>query len=154
SSRRRHTRSKRDWSSDVCSSDLYFIAATIRASSMLGFLVGYGFLLSSSFLIGFSNPMSFEIEPFINQVFALLVALGIILLIFNIIRPTANAQKMERVQQRIMTEFSQLANHVSVKSVKNYEALLSSAVQQAKVIPEIREKSEFLAYCFLTIVIL
>src|SRR5207249_7211725 len=24
SSRRRHTRSKRDWSSDVCSSDLYF----------------------------------------------------------------------------------------------------------------------------------
>src|SRR5699024_5715479 len=103
---------------------VYFIAATIRASSMLGFLVGYGFLLSSSFLIGFSNPMSFEIEPFINQVFAFLVALGIILLIFNIIRPTANAQKMERVQQRIMTEFSQLANHVSVKSVKNYEALL------------------------------
>ena len=133
---------------------VYFIAATIRASSMLGFLVGYGFLLSSSFLIGFSNPMSFEIEPFINQVFALLVALGIILLIFNIIRPTANSQKMERVQQRIMTEFSQLVNHVSVKSVKNYEALLSSAVQQAKVIPEIREKSEFLAYFFLTIVIL
>src|SRR5207249_952175 len=26
SSRRRHTRSKRDWSSDVCSSDLYFVA--------------------------------------------------------------------------------------------------------------------------------
>src|SRR5207249_9452922 len=27
SSRRRHTRSKRDWSSDVCSSDLHFMAA-------------------------------------------------------------------------------------------------------------------------------
>src|SRR5699024_11762726 len=27
SSRRRHTRSKRDWSSDVCSSDLLFLAA-------------------------------------------------------------------------------------------------------------------------------
>src|SRR5699024_11776402 len=27
--RRRHTRSKRDWSSDVCSSDLLFICATI-----------------------------------------------------------------------------------------------------------------------------
>src|SRR5699024_11436774 len=26
SSRRRHTRSKRDWSSDVCSSDLYTVA--------------------------------------------------------------------------------------------------------------------------------
>src|SRR5699024_11761972 len=26
SSRRRHTRSKRDWSSDVCSSDLYILA--------------------------------------------------------------------------------------------------------------------------------
>src|SRR5207249_9348525 len=27
SSRRRHTRSKRDWSSDVCSSDLFAVAA-------------------------------------------------------------------------------------------------------------------------------
>src|SRR5207247_2687411 len=27
SSRRRHTRSTRDWSSDVCSSDLYFVPA-------------------------------------------------------------------------------------------------------------------------------
>src|SRR5699024_11392622 len=26
-SRRRHTRSKRDWSSDVCSSDLYYLLA-------------------------------------------------------------------------------------------------------------------------------
>src|SRR5699024_11689396 len=30
SSRRRHTRSKRDWSSDVCSSDLYVSAAGKR----------------------------------------------------------------------------------------------------------------------------
>src|SRR5699024_11846145 len=29
SSRRRHTRSKRDWSSDVCSSDLFFIAELV-----------------------------------------------------------------------------------------------------------------------------
>src|SRR5699024_11867741 len=28
SSRRRHTRSKRDWSSDVCSSDLHLVEAT------------------------------------------------------------------------------------------------------------------------------
>ncbi len=133
---------------------IYFVAATIRASSMLGFLVGYGFLLASSFLIGFSNPMSFDMNAFINQVFALLVALGIILLIFHLIRPTSNERKMERIQQDIMQQFSALANHVSVKSVKNYEALLSSAVQQAKVVPDIHEKSTFLAYCFLTVVIL
>src|SRR5207249_8716473 len=30
SSRRRHTRSKRDWSSDVCSSDLSFLQASER----------------------------------------------------------------------------------------------------------------------------
>src|SRR5699024_9552221 len=33
SSRRRHTRSKRDWSSDVCSSDLPSFAARTRASA-------------------------------------------------------------------------------------------------------------------------
>lgn len=133
---------------------LYFIASLIRASSMLGFLVGYGFLLASSFLIGFSNPMSFDINAFLNQTFALLVALGIILLIFNIIRPTSNERKMIRFQQDIMQQFSQLANHVSLQAVKNYEALLTSAVQQAKVIPDIQEKSRFLAHCFLTVVIL
>src|SRR5699024_11218235 len=31
SSRRRHTRSKRDWSSDVCSSDLFFVEGAGRA---------------------------------------------------------------------------------------------------------------------------
>src|SRR5699024_11714209 len=31
SSRRRHTRSKRDWSSDVCSSDLVFYASLMQA---------------------------------------------------------------------------------------------------------------------------
>src|SRR5699024_11987395 len=34
--RRRHTRSKRDWSSDVCSSDLPLIAALIEADAPLG----------------------------------------------------------------------------------------------------------------------
>src|SRR5699024_11676393 len=29
-SRRRHTRSKRDWSSDVCSSDLHFVIVAVR----------------------------------------------------------------------------------------------------------------------------
>src|SRR5699024_11892750 len=35
SSRRRHTRSKRDWSSDVCSSDLRFILIINYFSSIL-----------------------------------------------------------------------------------------------------------------------
>src|SRR5699024_11281725 len=53
SSRRRHTRSKRDWSSDVCSSDLTLVATIIfnmflrGFSSMipvlLGIIVGYIF---------------------------------------------------------------------------------------------------------------
>src|SRR5699024_11717973 len=34
SSRRRHTRSKRDWSSDVCSSDLTWQAAVIALGSL------------------------------------------------------------------------------------------------------------------------
>src|SRR5699024_11560611 len=36
SSRRRHTRSKRDWSSDVCSSDLYATENIIPVSLELG----------------------------------------------------------------------------------------------------------------------
>src|SRR5699024_350006 len=33
SSRRRHTRSKRDWSSDVCSSDLFFLGAQLQTGT-------------------------------------------------------------------------------------------------------------------------
>src|SRR5438067_7852639 len=36
SSRRRHTRSKRDWSSDVCSSDLKALDGRIRAHRRFG----------------------------------------------------------------------------------------------------------------------
>src|SRR5699024_11614897 len=36
SSRRRHTRSKRDWSSDVCSSDLAPVAPPLSTSSAQG----------------------------------------------------------------------------------------------------------------------
>src|SRR5699024_11966148 len=39
SSRRRHTRSKRDWSSDVCSSDLTFFQCATSQNSWLPFVV-------------------------------------------------------------------------------------------------------------------
>src|SRR5207249_8999969 len=55
SSRRRHTRSKRDWSSDVCSSDLIFDGLGINPlepnsiSFLLWLLMGY--LLATSVLV-------------------------------------------------------------------------------------------------------
>src|SRR5699024_11957268 len=36
SSRRRHTRSKRDWSSDVCSSDLFYIESCATSTEEIG----------------------------------------------------------------------------------------------------------------------
>src|SRR5206468_9536451 len=41
SSRRRHTRSDRDWSSDVCSSDLWDLGRTARAWAELMRRLGY-----------------------------------------------------------------------------------------------------------------
>src|SRR5437868_15176284 len=40
SSRRRHTRSKRDWSSDVCSSDLQFAGLAVRTRHQPAFVRG------------------------------------------------------------------------------------------------------------------
>src|SRR5699024_11719209 len=55
SSRRRHTRSKRDWSSDVCSSDLLGFASQTSASNLISglFLIGEG-----SFEIGDTVQMT------------------------------------------------------------------------------------------------
>src|SRR5699024_12116220 len=49
SSRRRHTRSKRDWSSDVCSSDLILIVAGGLSSCSALFQGGGGAVIGSSF---------------------------------------------------------------------------------------------------------
>src|SRR5699024_11650243 len=42
SSRRRHTRSKRDWSSDVCSSDLELVEFQVDGTHGSGFHTGFG----------------------------------------------------------------------------------------------------------------
>src|SRR5699024_11334216 len=70
SSRRRHTRSKRDWSSDVCSSDLPFFAAprTATVAYEVGFqsFIGDGnqqvglFVFS---LIFFAVTLLFSLKP-------------------------------------------------------------------------------------------
>src|SRR5207249_2265815 len=52
SSRRRHTRSKRDWSSDVCSSDLVTLVWGLRERPML-LVVAWSALLVAS-LLGFA----------------------------------------------------------------------------------------------------
>src|SRR5699024_11413063 len=55
SSRRRHTRSKRDWSSDVCSSDLLPTLASSRKSSSLD-------SSASKYCLGLSNGISLYIS--------------------------------------------------------------------------------------------
>src|SRR5699024_11399740 len=54
SSRRRHTRSKRDWSSDVCSSDLSF-TDTLSASAMCPISYSKGSLTSNKYLFASTN---------------------------------------------------------------------------------------------------
>src|SRR5699024_11695876 len=55
SSRRRHTRSKRDWSSDVCSSDLREFQAIEYVNGKTYFVPAIG--------IGIKNPQSGNIIP-------------------------------------------------------------------------------------------
>src|SRR5699024_459224 len=62
-SRRRHTRSKRDWSSDVCSSDLFLFLATIfehkgRPSHTLPLFVFMATTLTRFLLSTLSGPVT------------------------------------------------------------------------------------------------
>src|SRR5690349_22684822 len=53
SSRRRHTRSLRDWSSDVCSSDLYLASAFNNIMDLLQLVFGFvNAPLFATFLLG------------------------------------------------------------------------------------------------------
>src|SRR5207249_6246014 len=80
SSRRRHTRSKRDWSSDVCSSDLNYLSAMGRheeamaevfvaqeldpLSAIINLMVGYmGFLKRDYALAVKYCRQTLEIDP-------------------------------------------------------------------------------------------
>src|SRR2546421_5963490 len=57
SSRRRHTRSDRDWSSDVCSSDLFSLVATQRVGRRV--LINFDFAASSDYIAPIFNPVTF-----------------------------------------------------------------------------------------------
>src|SRR5207249_6680675 len=68
SSRRRHTRSKRDWSSDVCSSDLLRIARMIGHITYLSgeaMAEKFGRLLRRG-APGFDFDIDFEIESYLR----------------------------------------------------------------------------------------
>src|SRR5690606_40897605 len=66
SSRRRHTRFSRDWSSDVCSSDLYPLALGVAAGMWLGDHHWASDILSGALLgeaIGSAAGRSFASDP-------------------------------------------------------------------------------------------
>src|SRR5207247_7594499 len=56
SSRRRHTRSTRDWSSDVCSSDLFCWANTLRSGAAAASAAAAPAWITSRLFIG-SSPL-------------------------------------------------------------------------------------------------
>src|SRR6266513_3698922 len=59
SSRRRHTRSKRDWSSDVCSSDLVhrstLVVALAAGALLLGIVAGPALAVGGSEFVSLTN---------------------------------------------------------------------------------------------------
>src|SRR5207249_8113308 len=80
SSRRRHTRSKRDWSSDVCSSDLFVRAGhfTVHSSATPGTWMDAVLVLMFAFggFEGALIPMSEAHNPRRDAPFALFAALA------------------------------------------------------------------------------
>src|SRR5699024_11302350 len=75
SSRRRHTRSKRDWSSDVCSSDLSYQFIALDSTLSMGdnyatFIID---AFNQMFLIAFQMSI-----PLVGCLFLVDVALGLI----------------------------------------------------------------------------
>src|SRR5699024_12087331 len=82
SSRRRHTRSKRDWSSDVCSSDLFnSILRTIFIDTLLG---------RALISIRQSHMVSYQFVPPIHPLLLLRLA------VFRLIQPALRLRSEER----------------------------------------------------------
>src|SRR5699024_1250076 len=81
SSRRRHTRSKRDWSSDVCSSDLSFVLLSFEVLSLLVSLLLLSSLSSSfeSSLESFDSFVFSVCSVLLSSVFSLFVVSSLLL---------------------------------------------------------------------------
>lgn len=84
---------------------IYFIAALLQGRSAKGVLIGLGVLIFSPMLVSFSNPMEFDIGVFANTSLTMVVAFVILLLMFNIIRPSSSDAKLARVRLSIFNKF-------------------------------------------------
>src|SRR5438132_12719479 len=93
SSRRRHTRSLCDWSSDVCSSDLLTEAMTLTgAGGVIGVLLGVGI----SLLINATLPQLPSAVPLWAVVVGVLVAMSVGL--FFGMYPAVKAARLDPVE--------------------------------------------------------
>ncbi|UNM95548.1 FUSC family protein [Ignatzschineria rhizosphaerae] len=154
---------------------IYFIAALLQGRSVKGILIGLGVLIFSPMLVSFSNPMEFDISTFANTSLTMVVAFVILLLMFNIIRPSSSEAKLARVRLSIFKQFKRLmqpegasqftlkrpqkihqhlAANISEKSLRDYEAYVYSAIHQVRLLPDNTERSLFVIYAYLTLAIL
>lgn len=133
---------------------LYFVAALFKMRSRMGFIVGNGFLMCSVFIIGFTNPMEYNFAHFANNTFSTIIAVLIVLIAFYVIPPSSNEQKILRIKKNVQKRFIDVEKSLSVKTMRDYETYLYSALNKAKIIPETPKKVECLIYVFLTLVIL
>lgn len=84
---------------------IFFVGFLLKAVSKISFIFWHCFLISFIFLVNFDNPIIFDHGRFLNISAAVFASMALILIFFNIIRPTADDKKLIRFRNYIKDAF-------------------------------------------------
>ncbi|MUF06763.1 hypothetical protein GNF76_20615 [Pseudomonas sp. CCM 7893] len=122
---------------------LSFIVAVsiLQMKGEVLFAILFVYMIETVFLIGFTNPMTFDFSSFANSCLAVLTSIGILIIIFYLVPPGSSKNKIARMRTALTNRYCKRLGTYESHRLSGY---IYSMIPHAEAIPSTPEKDALL----------
>jgi len=122
-------------------SSFIVVILTLQMKGEVLFAVLFVYMIETVFLIGFTNPMTFDFSSFMNSCLAVLISIGILIIIFYLVPPSSPQKKITRMRIALNNRYCKRLGTYESHRLSDY---IYSMIPHAEAIPPTPEKNTLL----------